>query len=158
MHRRFPRASTLFVFPFIAFVLTAVASQATTEIGHPVMRVFTPRSYGADAQNRCAVQDAAGVMYFANTNGVLAFDGAMWRVIRTGYSETIHGLALAEDDTIYLGGSHQIGYLRATDAGREFVSLADKLPGGDHDFSVFWQVVAHRGAAYFSTRRVLLVL
>lgn len=128
-----------------------------SEIGRPVLRAFTPRVYGADAQNLCAVQDRDGIMYFGNTNGVLTYDGSTWRVIRTGYSENIRGLALADDGNIYVGGTRQIGYLRPGPDGREYVSLADKLPEGDHDFSVFLQVVAHRDTIYFVTARLVLL-
>ncbi len=138
-------------------LVLASALGAATETGRPVLRAFTPRSYGADAQNLCAVQDADGLMYFGNTNGVLTFDGATWRVIRTGYSENIRGLALGDDGNIYVGGVRQIGFLRPTETGREYVSLTGQLPAGDHDFGVFWRVVAHRGAVYFATRREILV-
>ncbi|MBI2512367.1 MAG: histidine kinase [Opitutae bacterium] len=130
---------------------------AASEVGRPILRAFTPRLYGADAQNLCAVQDAAGVMYFGNTNGVLTYDGATWRVIRTGYSENIRGLALADDGNIYVGGTRQIGFLRPTARGREYVSLIDRLPPGDHDFSVFLQVVAQRDAVYFVTAKLVLM-
>lgn len=135
---------------------SASRTVAASELGRPILRAFTPRTYAADAQNLCAVQDRDGIMYFGNTNGVLAYDGATWRVIRTGYSENIRGLALAADGNIYVGGTRQIGYLRPTPDGREYVSLADQLPAGDHDFSVFLQVVAHRDAVYFVTAKLVL--
>jgi len=140
----------------IALFLALPSHASASETGRPILRAFSPRAYGADAQNLCAVQDRDGVMYFGNTNGVLTYDGSAWSVIRTGYSENIRGLALADDGNIYLGGTRQIGYLRRTPHGREYVSLADQLPAGDHDFSVFLQVVAHHDAVYFVTAKAVL--
>jgi hypothetical protein len=137
--------------------LSPVVARAASESGRPILRAFSPRTYGADAQNLCAVQDAAGIMYFGNTNGVLTYDGATWRVIRTGYSENIRGLALADDGNIYVGGTRQIGYLRPTASGREYVSLIDRLPAGNHDFSVFLQVVAQGDSVYFVTAKLILL-
>ncbi len=159
---RFPSLMRLLPLPLAAglvlFLFLAVASEtvAASEMGRPILRTFTPRDYGADAQNLCAVQDRDGIMYFGNTNGVLTYDGSTWRVIRTGYSENIRGLALADDGNIYIGGTRQIGYLRPAPHGREYVSLADKLPPGNHDFSVFLQVVAHRDAVYFVSAKSVL--
>jgi signal transduction histidine kinase/ligand-binding sensor domain-containing protein len=148
------KRSGVFLVALAATVATAVGA---TEVGRPIMRVFTPRTYGADAQNLAGLQDASGLMYFANTNGVLTYDGATWQVIKTGYSEAIRGLALGADGNIYLGGVHQIGYLRSAENGREFVSLAAQLPAGKYDYTAFSRVVAHRDAVYFTTDKLVLI-
>lgn len=153
----FVRAWRRFLAVSLPFWGLAAGFSAGTEIGRPIMRVFTARTYSADSQNMAALQDASGVMYFANTNGVLTYDGATWQVIKTGYSEAIRALALGADGNIYLGGVHQIGYLRATENGREFVSLANQLPAGKYDYAAFTRAVAHGDAVYFTTDKLVLI-
>lgn len=151
------RSSYRFLAVALPFWGMAAGLFAGTELGRPIMQVFTPRTYSADSQNLAALQDASGMMYFANTNGVLTYDGATWRVIKTGYSEAIRALALGADGHIYLGGVHQIGYLRATENGREFVSLAGQLPAGNYDFTAFTRALAHGDAIYFTTDKLVLI-
>lgn len=130
---------------------------AASEVGRPIGQAYTPRMYRADAQNFCAAQDRYGVMYFGNTNGVLTYDGAEWRVVKTGYSENIRGMAVGADGNVYLGGTRQIGYVRVNGLERTYVSLADQLPPGEHDSSVFSRVEAHGDAVYFATERFCLI-
>ena len=45
------------------------------EYGEPFIRNYTPKEYGADVQNWGITQDDQGVMYFANNDGLLEYDG-----------------------------------------------------------------------------------
>ena len=55
-------------------------SEAQNTIGIPDIINYTKSTYNAGTQNRGIVQDKNGVMYFANHEGLLTFDGTYWKV------------------------------------------------------------------------------
>ena len=70
------------------FVTLAVASAALTvslkaslnpETGEYVFQRYTAKQYEASPQNWGVAQDRRGIMYFANTDGLLEFDGTRQR-------------------------------------------------------------------------------
>ena len=48
-------------------------------IGIPDITNYSKSIYQAGTQNRGIVQDKGGVMYFANYEGLLSFDGVYWK-------------------------------------------------------------------------------
>jgi len=85
--------------------------------GLPFITNYTPRDYGAGAQNWGIVQDDRGVMYFGNTRGVLEFDGVSWRLIEVPSTTGARWLAKDERGTIYVSVYGRFGYLRADEVG-----------------------------------------
>ncbi|MGH7495605.1 MAG: hypothetical protein ACREOO_24865 [bacterium] len=89
--------------------LTAAFAQSPpaanwAESGLPVIRNFRPRDYRAAPANHALAQDSLGLMYAANDDGVLVFDGVQWRLIRLPGGSPAKSLCSA-DGVIYVGGS-----------------------------------------------------
>ncbi len=53
---------------------------AQNTIGFPDILNYTKQEYQGGGQNWDATADQRGIMYFANTEGLLAFDGHYWKV------------------------------------------------------------------------------
>ena len=53
------------------------------QTGIPAIRNFDPSDYRAGQQNFAVVQDARGVLYAGNADGVLEYDGVRWHLIPT---------------------------------------------------------------------------
>lgn len=51
------------------------------QIFMPIISYYNSFTYHYGMQNWCCTQDDRGIMYFANNNGVLSFDGYSWRTI-----------------------------------------------------------------------------
>jgi len=49
------------------------------ETGLPFLRNFLPKEYGFHPQNWVITQDSRGIMFIANTAGLLEYDGVTWR-------------------------------------------------------------------------------
>jgi len=79
-----------------AFAATPLLAALSPESGSFVFQTYTPKIYGANPQNWAMAQDSRGVMYFANTEGVLEFDGVFWRLIRLSNGTVVRALAGAE--------------------------------------------------------------
>jgi len=69
-------------FPTLVAAQTPSAHSAPTELGLPFIRNYSPKEYGAHAQNWTIAQDSRGVMYFGNGIGVVEYDGVSWRLIQ----------------------------------------------------------------------------
>ncbi len=93
--------------------------------GHPLVTNYGPETYAAHSQNWAAVQDARGVLYVANTLGVLEFSGQEWRLIRIGEGIAARSLALDAQGRVHVGAFGDFGVLRPDPQGRlAYVSLA----------------------------------
>ena len=77
--------------------------------GLPFITNYRYQEYNADGVNWWAAEDDKGVMYFANTKGILVFDGQRWELVRPpGISET-RALAKGKDGKIYVATNGDIG-------------------------------------------------
>ena len=108
------------------------AARATRhpEEGRPFVRRYAPAEVGGNSQVWAIVQDPRGVIYAGCNNGILEFDGATWRRIKVGLSQSVRSLTLDPSGRIYVGGEGgAFGYLAPDGHGDlQFVSLADRLP------------------------------
>ncbi|MEO6668669.1 MAG: hypothetical protein ABIN36_04270, partial [Ferruginibacter sp.] len=67
---------TPFLLLFLFFMQFCVAQNT---IGLPDIINYSKQNYKAGAQNRKIRQDKKGVLYFANSEGLLTFDGIKWK-------------------------------------------------------------------------------
>jgi ligand-binding sensor domain-containing protein/DNA-binding CsgD family transcriptional regulator len=138
---------------FFLFQFIFAVSQ-TPEIGIPFIRNYKPETYGADNQNWSAVQDNQGILYFANNNGVLRFNGSSWQIVgAAGNLSTIRSLAIDSKGTIYAGGYAEFGYLDENRNGQIFYhSMIGKIPPQYRKFNDVWQIFpTRRGIVFHST-------
>ena len=135
----------IFVFSFYNSIL------AQEQLGRPLINQYTYQEYGARPINWWVTESDDGIMYFANTGGILQFDGVNWDLIE------IPGLAarcLVKDNegVIYVGGVGEFGYLAPSDTGvMEYVSLMDKVPEEHKVFDVVWEVDYYQGRIIYRT-------
>ncbi|MFN8415669.1 MAG: two-component regulator propeller domain-containing protein [Cytophagaceae bacterium] len=97
--------------------------------GLPVIRNYSVESYHAGIENWDAVQSDRGLMYFANSEGILEYDGVHWRLIETNYHGIIRSICKSPKGIVYAGGDHDLGYLAPDEYGQlHFKSLEAKCP------------------------------
>lgn len=105
------------VFVMIAGFLLAPLAAQNEHPGLPIITNYPPEEYNADIQNWAAVQDKRGLLYVANTSGVLEFDGRDWRLIPVGGNLAARSLAAVDSGRIYVGALGDFGYLEADERG-----------------------------------------
>ncbi len=127
------------------------------ELGQPFFEVFDPREYRGHTQVWNAAEDAAGLVYFGNYDGVLVYDGARWDRLAVPGATFVRGVAVDAEDTLWIGGVNELGYARTDATGRRvFVSLRGKLPPAAHDFGELWHLtLTPRGPVFQSNKWVL---
>jgi signal transduction histidine kinase len=130
-----------------------VSPPPDAEAGLPFyLEHYAPRDYNAQFQNWAVTQDDRGVIYVGNLSGVLEFDGASWRLIRTATDAWVRSLASDDDGTVYVGAWGDIGYLAADDQGmRRFQSLIAEVPPSERGFEDVWGTHATQGGIFFQT-------
>jgi signal transduction histidine kinase/ligand-binding sensor domain-containing protein len=75
-------------------------------------------------QNWRVVQDKQGTLYFANTNGVLIFDGIHWELVGLPGKAYLRSIDLDQNGKVYVGADGYFGYLERTSKGNfQYVSL-----------------------------------
>lgn len=124
---------------------------AQEKVGRPLITSYAYQDYGAHPINWWGLEDDKGIMYFANLAGVLQFDGVNWQLIET---PGIGTRSLVKDDKgiVYVGGSGNIGYLESSSTGvMTYVSLNDKIPEEDRDFTDVWEIDFYKGRVIFRT-------
>ena len=86
------------------------------QIGRPFITNYSYQEYESHPTNWWALEDKDGIMYFANNDGLLQFDGVNWNIIDINDSGA---RCLVQDDkgTIFVGGGGEIGYLKPTQIG-----------------------------------------
>ncbi|MEL6306150.1 MAG: hypothetical protein AAFQ20_15375, partial [Bacteroidota bacterium] len=127
--------------------------------GIPYFQNFTVADYDAHVQNWAAAQLDNGMMYFANTKGILEFDGAKWRKLSLSNNAPALGLDASDSGTVYIGGINEIGYLEEGNSGRlEYISLRPKLEDETLKFGAVRKVFAKQDGVYFLAQGYLLHL
>ncbi|MBN1478806.1 SpoIIE family protein phosphatase [candidate division KSB1 bacterium] len=146
---------------FIFFLLLALEGVKPAisegEIGLPFITNYTPREYQASNQNWSIVQDTRGILYIANGKGVLEFDGSTWRLFPLANNAAALSVAAAEDNTIYVGGKGEIGYLKPDSSGTmSYHSLIPLIQPEDRNFGDVWETIVFDQYVFFRSAEQLL--
>jgi DNA-binding CsgD family transcriptional regulator len=133
--------------------LTATAPvMAQSTIGLPAIRNYRNTDYHAAIENWDIGQDKRGVLYFANNDGLLTFDGTYWKVYPLPNKAAIKSLAIDTAGRIYVGGHDEVGYFFPDRNGiLTYHSLKGKLPKIAQQFADVWNIVLWDNAVYFRT-------
>ena len=145
-------------FLFIVGILFLLFSDAiiSQETGFIKIKNYTPQEYKAYPQNWGIAQSENGILYFANTVGIIEFDGKSWRNIKLTNNSSAISIAASIDGRIYAGGSSEFGYLESDKSGKmKFVSLVSKIKNQKFFFSDVWQTQCVGKQAFFLAQKHL---
>lgn len=135
----------------------SLAAQNT--IGLPDIISYNSKDFHAPPETRCIQQDKNGILYIANNEGLLTFNGKHWQLHPLPNKASIRSLAISNDGKIYAGGHDEIGYFYPTANGRlEYHSLKHLIPPVDHQFADIWDILITPRAIYFRTTESIFEL
>ena len=130
--------------------IPAQTAASFSEVGHFYMQSFAPESYGGQQQNWALAQDERGILYVANGNGVLAYDGVSWSLTPISNLSIALSLAVDSGGRVFVGAVAELGYLAPDQEGQtRYVSLVEHIPEEDRDFTDVWNTYALRDGVYF---------
>ena len=132
------------------FISITALSKAQNTIGLPEINNFQKIQYKAGLQNWDFRQDQRGVMYIANNEGMLSYDGSSWTLHPLPNKTIARSLEIVSEDTIYVGGQGELGFFSPDRSGTLiYTSLLGKIPIKDRSFGDVWDIVAHKSGIFF---------
>lgn len=122
-------------------------------IGIPDIINYYNETYGAGTENRSIVEDENGIMYFANLEGLLTFDGAYWKLYSLPNKSIVRSVVIGKDNKIYVGGQDDFGYFSPDNKGKlVFTSLKPLLSQKNYSFTDIWNIVLVGNDIFFRSR------
>lgn len=116
---------------------------------NPPIQNYSSVEYGAASQNWDVVLDSLGIVYFANNEGLLSYDGQSW---------TLHSLPLGSiirsvyehEGYIYTGSYQEFGFWQRDKKGElAYTSLMHLLKDYEMKNEEIWDILSFRGSIYF---------
>jgi len=145
-----------FIFSLALLPLTTLAEVKV--IGNPRVKNYDNSIVQAGTQTWMIDIAENSLMYFANNDGVLEFDGVNWRKYPLAGHTVVRSVKAAKDGRIYAGGYDEFGYFEADPSGRLiFNSLEQKLPEHKRDFGDVWKIYELDGNIIFQTFNQLMI-
>lgn len=133
---------TLFLFPISVF--------CQNTIGLPDVVNYNKKTYNGGLQNWDVKQGPNGIIYFANNEGLLSFDGKYWKVNPLPNKTIVRSVEFGNDNKIYVGGQDEVGYFEPNNTGNliyhSFVPLIAKK---DRLFGDVWDIIFKNGDVFF---------
>jgi DNA-binding CsgD family transcriptional regulator/ligand-binding sensor domain-containing protein len=108
----------------------------------PRVHSFQAQQYQAQRQNWSAAQSGEGYMYFANSAGVLEYDGARWELLPLPHRQVVRAVACARD-RVFCGGFAEFGYWEKAPLGPwSYHSLSENVGSEKARTEEIWHILA----------------
>lgn len=126
-------------------------AQHINKYGVPFITNYKPNT----AQTLDIVQDQRGILYFANDEAIIEYDGARWNKINMHW---VKSLSVDEDNIVHVGAEGDFGYLFPNKVGElEFVSLTSKLPDSVRNENIYKTYSKGKTTYYCSMSKIFIV-
>lgn len=134
------------------FLFLCLVGNGQNTIGLPDIVNYSKQTSRAGAQNRQICQDKKGILYFANNEGVLTFDGVRWRIYPLPNKSIVRSIEFGPDNNLYVGGQDEFGYFSPGKDGQlEYHSLKSQIPPQERSFTDVWDIIFYRDWVFFQT-------
>ena len=141
-----------FLFTILICLVQSRFAFSQSTIGLPAIRNYRNTDYHAATNISDIGQDKRGVLYFANADGLLTFDGTYWKLYPLPNKATSKSLAIDTAGRIYVGGQDEVGYFFPDHNGiLNFHSLKEKLPEIARQFADIWNIIPMGDKVFFRT-------
>jgi len=147
---------TRFLLLLVILRLSSYSPALSQEIGKPFIQNYLPAKYQGEAQVWASTRDNNGILYIANNENVIQYNGKKWQTILVKKNEAVRSLDVSKSGTVYVGALGDFGYLKPDSIGQmKYVSLINLLDSTDKDFSDVWNTYTTDNAVYFSANEAL---
>lgn len=116
---------------------------------------YNTSNYNAGNQNWAIAQDSNELMYFANNQGLLSFDGVNWKLHKLPNNRGVKSIFIDERDNrerIYVGSFEEFGYFERNSANRLlYHSLKHLVNNYKFMNDEIWTILEHDNKVYFQS-------
>ncbi|MEZ4962412.1 MAG: two-component regulator propeller domain-containing protein [Saprospiraceae bacterium] len=124
----------------------------------PKILQFSKKEYLAQNQNWDIAQGKDHLMYFANTGGLLMYDGVRWVLEKLPHKQVIRSVFCSTDGRIYTGAYGAAGYWEKGNKNRlKYTSLLDTIPVEQASTEEYWHIVQVGKAVIFQSFSLIIV-
>jgi ligand-binding sensor domain-containing protein/DNA-binding CsgD family transcriptional regulator len=140
------------------FCLGFLSANTQNTIALPEIVNYSKQSYNGGTQNWEIGQDKQGIIYVANNEGLLSFDGTYWKLYPLPNRTNVRSLEISPDGKIYVGGQDEIGYFSPDKTGTlAYTSLRNLIPAADRSFTDVWDVIYYKNELFFRSNHKIFV-
>ncbi len=155
MKNKYQFQVNLFWIVFAFFCSSKIVAQGVN-LGIPPIHNFSKYIYKAGTQNWDAAQDSRGVLFFANNEGLLQFDGTHWHCHPVSNKTVVRSVTIDPKGQIFVGAQSEMGYFFPDNNGQlQYHSLIHLLPPEKRNFEDVWDIVSVGEAVFFRTNRTV---
>ncbi len=149
---------TRYTIPVLSLLLPVLllhpqfADAQGVNLGVPPVMNFTRQVFRAGTQMWDIAQGTNGVVWFANNDGLLEFDGAHWRLYKIANGTIVRSVRADANGNIYVGGQGDFGFFSPGKSGQlEYHSLTDRLDDSNKNFTDVWDIEVINNSVFFRT-------
>ncbi|HEX7365607.1 MAG TPA: triple tyrosine motif-containing protein [Pelobium sp.] len=136
----------------LVFLMLFFFIEIKAQVGIPQINNYDSRLYKGGTQNWEIAQDRNGVMYFANNEGLLSYNGKFWKLYPLPHKTVVRSVKIDRAGKIYVGGQDEIGYFFPDKNGiLRYHSLKELIPPNDRLFADIWDIVINNQNVFFRT-------
>jgi len=134
-------------------LIQTASTQPVFESGRLPVQNFGRNEHNGLPQIWDIVQDERGVMYIANNQGVLEYDGVSWRTIYINDDVLIHSLCVSKTGIVYVGGLDELGCLLPDETGLlKYESFIPGIAEENREFEYIWNIIETEDGIFFHAR------
>lgn len=143
----------------LTLILINVSLIADVDLkGTPFVKNYHRADYKGGNQTWDIQQGSNGMMYFANNDGLLEFNGSFWNTYNLPNNSIVRAIENGPDGILYAGGYNELGYYKiGLEGGAEYVSLLSLLPVELRDFEDVWKIYNHPDGIFFQSFKQLMI-
>ncbi|MFD0977608.1 helix-turn-helix and ligand-binding sensor domain-containing protein [Salinimicrobium gaetbulicola] len=134
---------------YISVLLIFMSCIASAQELIPPIQNHTSIEYNGASQNWDLAIDDSGIIYAANNQGLLSFDGLTWELFQLDTGGIIRSV-LPHGERIYTGSYQEFGYWSRDLKGEmHYTSLMSLLKEYTLQSEEFWEILTYKDAIYF---------
>ena len=133
----------------LLILLLLSAQDTTSQVMMPPIQNYSTGDYGAASQNWDVSLDERGVLYAANNQGLLSYDGQSWELFPLKNKAIIRSV-YTHGDRVYIGSYQEFGYWILNEKGEmRYTSLVPLIKNYEFKSEEIWEIVSFNDAIYF---------
>ncbi len=144
---------------YLLFLPVLFCFKAVSQGGEFFINNYLPKEYNAGNTNFGIVQNKEGLIFSANSAGVLIYDGYSWRTIKLNKNEpTVTSISISKQNEIFIGCDNgDFGIFNRDPRGiYRFFSFKDNLPGNFKPTEPIKFIYPLKDKIYFLSEEVLI--
>lgn len=144
-------------FAVICYILALFCSHSTqaqpVNLGLPPVTYYAKTVYQAGTQSWDSKQDERGIIFLANNEGLLCFNGDTWQCYPIANGTCVRSLFIDRaNGYIYVGGQGEFGYFSPDVSGiLQYHSLNALIPPAERSYGDVWDIIHFQDAYFFRT-------